>query len=149
MATLRLEIITVEGRLFDDDVNMVVVPASEGVMGILPHHTPVLTALTYGELLLKKDGLPDQYFAIGGGFLEVRPDHVVILADAAERADEIDLARAEVARRRAEELLEQTKNNQVDFARAEASLRRSLTRIKIARKRREGSGSDRFPPPSN
>jgi F-type H+-transporting ATPase subunit epsilon len=147
MATIRLEIITTEGRLFDEDVNMVVVPGVEGVMGILPHHTPVLTSLTYGELILKKDGQPDQYFAIGGGFLEVRPDHIVVLADAAERADEIDLARAEVARRRAEELLEQTKSSRVDFAKAEASLRRSLTRIKVARKKR-GENTDRFTPSS-
>jgi len=149
MATLRLEIVTVEEKLFDGHVNMVVAPGSEGVMGILPHHAALLTSLTYAELVVKRTGEPDQYFAIGGGFMEVQPDQVIVLADAAERADEIDLARAEEARKRAEELLEAAKDNQVDFNRAEAALRRSMTRLKVARRRQrrgEGyhGGSDSF-----
>lgn len=140
MATIRLEIVTVEEKLFDEDVNMVVAPGSEGVLGILPRHAALLTALTYGELVVKKDGQADQYFAIGGGFMEVQPHHVIVLADAAERAEEIDLARAEAARKRAEELLAKTKDSQVDFGRAEAALRRSITRMKVARRRQRGEG---------
>lgn len=137
MATLRLEVVTVERKLIDEDVNMVVAPGSEGVLGILPRHTALLTALSYGELVVKRDGQPDEYLAISGGFMEVQPGHVVVLADAAERAEEIDLARAEAARKRAEELLAQAKKSDVDFARVEASLRRSLTRLKVARRRAE------------
>lgn len=140
MATIRLEIVTVEEKLFDEDVNMVVAPGSEGVLGILPRHAALLTALTYGELVVKKEGQPDLFFAIGGGFMEVQPHHVIVLADAAERADEIDLARAEAARKRAEELLVKAKDSQEDFGRAEAALRRSITRMKVARRRQKGEG---------
>lgn len=136
MATLRLEIITVERKMFDDQVNMVIAPGTEGVLGILPRHTALLTALTFGELQVRKEGEEDQFVAIGGGFMEVQPDHVVVLADAAEYAEEIDIARAEEARRRAEERLAQAKAGELDFDRAEAALRRSTLRLKVARRRR-------------
>lgn len=138
MATLRLEIITVERKMFDDQVNMVIAPGTEGVLGILPRHTALLTALTYGELQIRKEGEEDEFVAIGGGFMEVQPDHVVVLADAAEYAEEIDVARAEEARRRAEERLAQAKAGELDFDRAEAALRRSTLRLKVARHRRGG-----------
>ena len=99
MPTLHLEILTIERKLFDDEVNMVIAPGSEGMLGILPRHTSLLTALTYGELQVKKEGEADQLFAIGGGFMEVQPDHVIVRADSAERAEEIDVERAEAARR--------------------------------------------------
>ncbi|RPJ57328.1 MAG: F0F1 ATP synthase subunit epsilon [Dehalococcoidia bacterium] len=134
MPTLRLEILTVERKLFDEDVNMVVAPGSEGVLGVLPRHTPLLTALSYGELQVKKEGEPDRFFAIGGGVMEVQPDHVIIMADSAERADEIDVDRARAAQKRAEELLASSKVT--DFSRAEAALRRSDTRLKVAQRRR-------------
>ena len=140
MATIRLEIVTVEEKLFDDNVNMVVAPGSEGVMGILPRHAALLTALTYGELVVKSDGKEDQFFAIGGGFMEVQPDHVIVLADAAERVEEIDIERAEAARKRAEEMLAKAKSGQADFKHAEAALRRSVTRMKVAKKYRKGEG---------
>lgn len=143
MATLRLEIVTIERKIFDDEVNMVVAPGIEGVLGILPHHAPLLTALAYGELQIKKDGEPDQFFAIGGGFMEVQPDHVVVLADAAEQAEEIDLERAEAARRRAEELLSRPTQETEDLDRAEAALRRSMIRIKVAKRRSSGGGRPR------
>jgi F-type H+-transporting ATPase subunit epsilon len=139
MATLHLEIVTIERKVYDDQVAMVVAPGSEGVLGILPRHAPLLTALNYGELQIKKEGEEDSFFAIGGGFMEVQPDHVVVLADSAERAEEIDMARAEAARRRAEELLARAKEEKIDFARVEAALRRSVTRLKVARRRRRGS----------
>jgi F-type H+-transporting ATPase subunit epsilon len=135
MPTLRLEILTIERKLFDDDVNMVVAPGSEGVLGILPRHAPVLTSLSYGELQVKKDGEPDRYFAVGGGVMEVLPNHVIVMADSAERADEIDVERAMAAKRRAEELLSRA-DKTVDFSRAVAALRRSDTRLKVAQRRR-------------
>lgn len=135
MSTLHLEIVTIERKVYDDQVNMVIAPGGEGVLGILPRHTPLLTALTYGELQIKKEGQEDQFFAIGGGFMEVQPDHIVVLADVAERAEEIDVERAEAARHRAEEFLSRAKEEE-DFARAESALRRSIIRLKVAERRR-------------
>jgi len=134
VATLRLEIVTAEGTVFADDVNEVVAWGIEGQLGILPHHAPLMTMLQPGDLLIKKDN-EEHYLAISGGFLEVRPDKVIILADACERAEEIDIERAEAARRRADEILK-TRPPDVDTAAAEAALRRSLARIKAAEKRR-------------
>ncbi len=134
MATLRLEIVTAEGIVFADDVNEVVAWGIEGQLGILPHHAPLMTMLQPGDLLIRKDN-EEHYLAISGGFLEVRPDKVIILADACERAEEIDIERAEAARRRADEILK-TRPPDVDTAAAEAALRRSLARIRTAEKRR-------------
>lgn len=134
MATLRLEIVTAEGTVFADDVNEVVAWGIEGQLGILPHHAPLMTMLQPGDLLIRKDN-EEHYLAISGGFLEVRPDKVIILADACERAEEIDIERAEAARRRADEILK-TRPPDVDTAAAEAALRRSLARIRTAEKRR-------------
>src|SRR5690606_35294895 len=85
-------------------VDTVNVPGVEGRMGILPNHSPLLTLLDFGEVYIRKNGV-EEYFAIGGGFLEVQPDHVTILADSAEQADEIDVDRAENAKRQAEEVM--------------------------------------------
>lgn len=134
MATLRLEIITAEHQVFADDVNVVVAPGIEGQLGILPHHAPLMTMLQPGELLIRKDG-EETYMAVTGGFLEVRPDKVIILADACERAEEIDIARAEEAKHRAEERLK-TQQSEVEAASVEAALRRSLIRLKVAERRR-------------
>jgi len=134
MTTLRLEIVTAEGTVFADDVNEVVAWGMEGQLGILPHHAPLMTMLQPGDLLIRKDN-EEHYLAISGGFLEVRPDKVIVLADACERAEEIDMERAEAARRRAEEILK-TRPPEVDTVAAEAALRRSLARIKVAEKRR-------------
>lgn len=144
MSTLRLEILTIERKLYDDYVNMVIAPGSEGVLGILPHHTPLLTALTFGELQIKKEGEEDLFFAISGGFMEVLPDRVIVMADAAERAAEIDLERAEAARQRAETLLSRAKAGEtVDFDKIEEMLQRSAIRIKVAERRRK---RDKKPP---
>lgn len=138
MATLRLEIVTAERTVFADDVSEVVAWGIEGQLGILPHHAPLMTMLQPGDLLIKKDD-EEHYLAISGGFLEVRPDKVIILADACERAEEIDVERAEAARRRAEEILK-TRPPEMDTAAAEAALRRSLARIKVAERRRRKKG---------
>jgi F-type H+-transporting ATPase subunit epsilon len=137
MATLRLEIITAERQVFADDVNVVVAPGIGGELGILPHHAPLITMLKPGELLIRKDG-EETYMSVSGGFLEIRPDKIIILADACERAEEIDVDRAEEAKHRAEEMLK-THPSGLDMARAEAALRRSLIRLKVAEKRRRKS----------
>lgn len=137
MATMRCEVVTPERVVYADDVNMVIAPGIEGELGILPHHAPLMTALTYGQLVIRKEGEEDVLMAIGGGFMEVRGDRVTILADTAERAEEIDEERALAARRRAEERLRQRQREDVDFARAEAALRRSLVRLRVVERARQ------------
>ena len=134
MATFRLEVVTAERMVFADDVSEVVAWGVEGQLGILPHHAPLMTMLQPGDLVIKRDN-EEEYLALSGGFLEVRPDKVIILADACERVEEIDIARAEAAKRRAEETLKE-RPPEVDTAVAEAALRRSLARLKVAEKRR-------------
>ena len=135
MATMKLDIVTAEGVVFSEDVDVVVAPGIEGQLGILPHHAPLMTALQAGELRVRKAG-EEFFLAISGGFLEVRPDRVIVLADAAEKAEEIDIARAEEAKRRAEESLSRPAPG-ADAARTEAALRRSLTRLKVVEKRKK------------
>lgn len=134
MPTIRLEIVTAERQTFSDDVNVVVAPGVEGQLGILPHHAPLMTILQSGELLVRKDN-EETYLFISGGFLEVRPDKVIILADACERCEEIDVARAEEAKRRSEERLKSF-SPEIDHARAEIALRRSLVRLRVAERTR-------------
>ena len=133
MATLHLEIVTQEKRLYSGDVDMVVAPGGEGELGILPHHAPLLTTLKEGALRVKQGG-GEEYFSIGGGFMEVQPDRVIVLADVAERAEEIDLARAEEARRRAEEMLKDRPAD-VNIETALSALRRAQIRVAVAQKR--------------
>jgi F-type H+-transporting ATPase subunit epsilon len=135
MATIKLDVVTAERAVYSDDVDMVIAPGIEGELGILPHHTPLMTMLQPGELIARK-GTEEFSLAVSGGFLEVRPDRVIVLADSAERAEEIDIARAEEAKRRAEQRLEERYVPGVDAARAEAAIRRSMIRLKIVTKRR-------------
>jgi F-type H+-transporting ATPase subunit epsilon len=137
MATLKLEVITAERQVFSDEVNTVVAPGVDGELGILPHHAPLITMLKPGELLIRKDG-QETYLFVSGGFLEVRPDKIIILADACERCEEIDIERAEAAKQRAEERLK-THIPEVDMARAQAALLRSLVRLKVAERIRRKS----------
>lgn len=132
--TVKLDIVTAEQLVYSDDVDIVVAPGIDGELAVLPHHAPLMTMLKPGELRVRKGG-EEIFMAITGGFLEVRPDRVTILADAAERAEDIDAARAEEAKRRAEEQLS-GKISEADTARAEAALRRSLLRLRVAEKRR-------------
>ncbi len=148
MAGIHCEIITAERVVFKNDVDMVVAPGIDGQLGILPHHAPLMTALTIGELVLHKAGEEDTIVAIGGGFMEVGPEHVTILADSAERAEEIDEARAEAARRRAEATMSLARGEEEDKTRAQAALRRSMLRLKVA-KRRPKSGSPGGRPKTN
>jgi F-type H+-transporting ATPase subunit epsilon len=134
MVKLQVEVVTGERVVFtENDVDMVVAPGSDGTLGILPSHAPLITTLTSGELRIKKGG-GEQSLVVFGGFMEVTPDKVIVLADTAERAEEIDLGRAEDARRRAEVELADRKS-EIDLAQAEASLRRAAVRLRVGQRR--------------
>ena len=120
--------------IFSDDVSAVIAWGVQGQLAILPHHAPLMTMLQPGDLMIRKDK-EEEYVVISGGFLEVRPDKVIILADACERVDEIDIARAEEAKKRAQETMKAAPLT-AEAATAEAALRRSLARLKVAEKRR-------------
>ncbi len=139
MSGIRLDIVTAERVVYSEDVDVVVAPGVEGQLGILPHHAPLMTILQAGELWVRRGG-EEFFLAIAGGFLEVRPDRIIVLADAAERAAEIDIARAEEAKRRAEEQLSRRPPG-ADLAQAEAALRRSLIRLRVAERRRRKPGA--------
>jgi len=135
---LQLDIVTPERLAYSDEVDEVIAPGVDGELGVLPHHAPLLTTLGLGELRIKKAGA-EESFAIAGGFLQVRPDRVVVMAETADMAAEIDIQRAEEARREAERALESGYVEPADLAIARASLQRALLRIRVAeRHRREG-----------
>ncbi len=135
---IQLEIVTPERLVYEDEVDSVNVPGIEGELGILPHHAPLLSILGFGELRIRKGGA-EESFAIVGGFVQVRPDKVVVMAETADLASEIDLEAAEKARRDAEKALAEGFNEPADLARARAAMERALLRIRVAeRRRREG-----------
>ncbi len=135
---LLLEIVTPERLAYRDEVDSVQLPGSEGQLGVLPHHAPLISTLGVGELTVHKDGR-EESFAIFGGFLQVRPDKVVVMAETADLASEIDLERAQRARRDAEQALASPAREEADIAQARASLQRALLRIRVAERRhREG-----------
>jgi F-type H+-transporting ATPase subunit epsilon len=135
---LQLEIVTPEKLAYEGEVDSVQLPGSEGELGILPHHAPLISALGAGELRLRK-GNEDEFFAIVGGFLQVLPDKVVVMAETADIASEIDLEKAQEARRQAEQALESGFVEGADLATARASLQTALLRIRVAERRhREG-----------
>ena len=135
---LLLEIVTPERLVYSDYVDSVQIPGIEGELGILPHHTPLVSMLGMGELRIRKGG-SEESFAIFGGFLQVRPDKVVVMAETADLASEIDLERAQEARRQAEKALETGYHETADLAAARAALQQALLRIRVAERRhREG-----------
>ena len=143
-----MQIVTAEREVFaDDTVDMVVAPGAEGVVGILPRHAPLLTTLNPGVVRIKRGGA-EEAMAVGGGFLQVARDQVLILADTAERADEVDEARAEDARRRARETLAHaiSSGQRLQAEAARVALRREEARIHVARRRRGVERSRPGPP---
>jgi F-type H+-transporting ATPase subunit epsilon len=137
---IRCEIVSQDRIVFQGDADIVVLPGVEGVMGILPHHSPVLTVIQYGVITVRRDGV-EQYFTVAGGIAEVQPDQVTVLADSAENVAEIDVARAETARRRAEEVITKAGEKQADpdvFFKNQAAMRRSTLRLEAVRKYRLG-----------
>ncbi|MDQ2915254.1 MAG: F0F1 ATP synthase subunit epsilon [Chloroflexota bacterium] len=132
---LHLEVITPEGKMYEEDVDMVVAPASEGYVGILPHHVPLFTTLGPGEFKVKRGGV-EELLAVFGGFMDVRADRVIVLTDAAEHAEDIDANRAQEARERAQQVLAAGTASAADEQRARAELQRSLVRLRVSEGRR-------------
>ena len=132
MKTIHVSVVTPDGPAYEADVEMVSARAQSGELGILPGHIPLVAPLQIGAVRLKK-GSSTELVAVSGGFLEVRPDKVTILAQAAEKAEEIDVERANEAKQRAEQRL-QGKQDDVDFKRAELSLKRAINRIEVGQR---------------
>ncbi|MFV2047680.1 MULTISPECIES: F0F1 ATP synthase subunit epsilon [Bacillaceae] len=131
MKTVLVNVVTPDGPVYDADVEMVSVKAQSGELGILPGHIPMVAPLQIGAVRLKK-GSSTELVAVTGGFIEVRPDKVTILAQAAETAEHIDEARAQAAKKRAEERLNQKTDN-IDFKRAELALQRAINRLNVTK----------------
>ncbi len=136
---MNLEIITAERSVYSGEVDMVIAPGLDGQLGILPKHAPLMTVLKPGELTVKKSGEEDMYVAVSGGFMEVIGNRVSVLADACERSDEIDEARAELAMQRAQERLAQH-GSDMELERAMSSLQRAQIRVNLVRRRRPRTG---------
>lgn len=132
MPTINVNVVTPDGTVYDGDVDMVSVRAQSGELGILPNHIPLVAPLSVEAVRLKKGSHTD-YLAVSGGFVEVRPDRVTILAEAAEKPEDIDVERAQEAKKRAEDRLQRAKQEDVDFKRAQLALRRATTRLKVAK----------------
>ena len=135
---LQLEIVTPERLAYSDEVDSVQLPGIEGELGVLPHHAPLISTLGVGELRIRKGGA-EESFAIVGGFLQVLPTKVIVLAETADMASEIDLERAQEARREAEKALESGYHEGADLSMARAALQQALLRERLAQRRhREG-----------
>ncbi len=135
--TIRCEIVSQDRTVFQGDVEIVVLPGAAGEMGILPHHAPILTTLKYGVVKVRKGG-KEEIFTVAGGVAEVQPEIVTVLADSAENVEEIDIARAEYARKRAQEALAKGIPPNTDaYLSIEAALRRSNLRLEAAQRYRK------------
>lgn len=132
MATLRLEIVTPEANTFSDDVDMVTLPGIDGEMGIFPMHIPLMTQITAGEIGVRKNG-QDLFLAVGEGFVQITGDRVAVMTDMAIKAEDIDEARAEEARRRAEARLAEKLDDE-ESATVQAALAHSLAQLKVKRR---------------
>ncbi|MFB5662733.1 F0F1 ATP synthase subunit epsilon [Alteribacillus sp. HJP-4] len=135
MSTINVNVVTPDGTVYEGDVNMVSVRAQSGELGILPGHIPMVAPLAVGTVRLKHDS-SRELVSVSGGFIEVRPDKVTILAESAEQPSEIDVDRALEAKKRAEERLNRAKQEDIDFKRAELALRRANTRLEVADNKR-------------
>jgi F-type H+-transporting ATPase subunit epsilon len=135
MATLKLEIVTPEAKSYSEDVEMVTLPGIEGEMGIYPMHVPLMTQIVAGEVAVRKDG-QDYYLAVGEGFAEITGDRVAIMTDMAIKADDIDEAKAEEARRRAESRLAEKLDDE-EAALVSAALAHSLAQLHVKRRQRK------------
>ncbi len=137
--TIRCEIVSQDRTVFVGDVDIVVLPGAAGEMGILPKHAPVLTTLKFGVIKVRKGG-KEEVFTVAGGIAEVQPDIITVLADAAENVEEIDVARADAARVRAEEALARgVPSDTDDYLKIEAALRKSNLRLDAARRYRKNN----------
>jgi len=132
MKTIKVNVVTPDGPVYESDVEMISTKAQSGELGILPGHIPMVAPLQIGIVRLKKGGNTD-LVAVTGGLLEVRPEAVTILAQAAETAEHIDVNRALKAKERAEERIHEQKQGHVDFKRAELALQRAVNRITVSK----------------
>jgi len=132
----RLEIVTPERLVYSEDIDILTVPTVQGEISILAKHIPLVSIISPGEIRIKKDN-EIEYMAITGGFVQVLPHKVIILADAAERAEEIDLERAMKARERAQKLMEEKRADKMTHAEAMAAFQRALVRIKVGQRKRK------------
>ncbi len=139
MATIRLDFVAQDRNVFSGDVTEVQAPGIEGQLGILPKHAPLMTVLSPGEVIVHRQGAEPLYFAVSGGWMEVRPDHITILARTAERSDEINEARAEAARARAAQLLAQGVRRD-QRAMVEMTLKRQIVRLRVSGRHRGWHG---------
>lgn len=133
---MQCDIVTQERTVFSGEVKLVNLPGSEGRMGILPNHAALLTTLGFGEVMIRRSDDKEEYFAIGGGFAEIQPHKVVVLADSAEHADEIDTARAENAREKAQKLMKEgIQEGPEKYAQIQAALMRAQVRVDVSMRR--------------
>jgi F-type H+-transporting ATPase subunit epsilon len=143
--SVRCEIVSQDRMVFEGEADIVIAPGENGQLGILPNHAPLLSTLRYGILTIRYQGR-EEHFTISGGLVEVQPDIITILADAAENVGEIDVARAEAAKRRAEEILQQGLPPDTDtYLAMEAALRRSNLRLQATQRYRRDKSISRFP----
>ena len=134
MKTVKVTVVTPDGPVYDSEVEMVSTKAKSGELGILPGHIPLVAPLEISAVRLKKGG-NTEYVAVSGGFLEVRPDQVTILAQSAELASDIDVERALKAKERAEQRMHEQRTEHTDFRRAELALQRAINRLAVSEKR--------------
>ncbi|AZU64590.1 F0F1 ATP synthase subunit epsilon [Neobacillus mesonae] len=134
MKTIKVSVVTPDGPVYESEVEMVSTKAKTGELGILPGHVPMVAPLEIGIVRLKKDG-KTELVAVSGGFLEVRPEQVTVLAQSAEKSEDIDVERALKAKERAEQRMKQQKLEHVDFKRAELALRRAVNRLNVAERK--------------
>jgi len=134
-STLKLEIVTPEAKIYSEDVDTVTLPGSEGELGVYPMHVPLMTQVHAGELVVRKNG-QDHFLAVGEGFVEITGDHVAVMTDMALKADDIDEAKAEEARKRAEARLAEKLGDE-EQATVQAALMHSLAQLKVKRRQRK------------
>ncbi|MBU0598481.1 F0F1 ATP synthase subunit epsilon [Patescibacteria group bacterium] len=132
---INFQITTPERIVFSDQIDEVVLPTAEGEIGILPNHIPLVSLLVPGEIKIKR-GTAEEFMAVSGGFIEVRPDKVVVLADTAEREEEIDEIRAEEARKKAQSIMHEKRIDAKEFASLTAKIEKELARLKVVNRRR-------------
>ncbi|PYZ92502.1 F0F1 ATP synthase subunit epsilon [Salipaludibacillus keqinensis] len=131
MKTMQTNVVTPDGSVYSGETEMVSVKTPDGELGIMPSHLPLVTPLAIGAIRIKKDSKVE-LIAVSGGFMEVRPDEVNILAESAERPSEIDITRARAAKERAQRRLDEAKRDNIDFKRAELALKRAINRLEVS-----------------
>lgn len=132
---MQCDLVTQERAVYTGEVDYISLPGLEGRMGVLPNHSAMLTVLSFGEVMVRANG-EEEFFAVGGGYAEIQPNKVIILADSAEQAEDIDLERAEKARAQAEKVMsEGVPEDPARYAQIEAALRRAQVRVDVSRRR--------------